>query len=398
MAVKVVVGLKISVKKIIPTRIWAIAPEKAPDNKLLELLSGNLFSELSVFGSSDALKNIRPKDLPDAVFVAFDSTRRGNYIHLNAKQNKQRLREAVDAAHTSGVKTVISLENLPKVNLGSNFEHVKPKAEFPKGPLGPRVITVKTAPIYCEKRQGLRSAFQHLRHAFKPAVSMARLADIIDTALGPTCSPVLYATDDQHQNWAYQYGRKALNAGFAIGFGLVTAPIVLLSWLAIKAESKGAGFFLQKRVGQDQKTFTVIKLRTMLQGTPQVDSHAVGTIAITRIGALLRSRKIDEFPQVYNILRGELSVVGPRPCMTNLTDVISLRKAHGVFDIPQGLTGLAQILHLDTSVPNAMVDAERLYVHARSLTLDIRIILATAFGQGFGDKAVKNGAKLASKA
>lgn len=163
--------------------------------------------------------------------------------------------------------------------------------------------------------------------------------------------------------------------------------LILLAWVLVKLESPGPALFVQQRVGRFGKTFNCFKLRTMRVGTPNVATHDVPTESITSIGRILRSTKIDELPQVLNILRNEMSLVGPRPCLPTQSDVISARNNAGVFAIKPGITGLAQVNHVDMMDPELLAAWDARYTNARAISLDLRIIIQTAVGRGTGDPA-----------
>ena len=146
---------------------------------------------------------------------------------------------------------------------------------------------------------------------------------------------------------------------------------------------------MQKRIGQDQKVFLMYKLRTMLASTEDRASHEVSLENITGVGRVLRRTKLDELPQIINVLIGDMSVVGPRPCLPSQTELIDERAARGVYDIRPGITGPAQLAGIDMSTPRALAEADARYVEARTLMGDLRLILATATGRGRGD-AVKD--------
>jgi lipopolysaccharide/colanic/teichoic acid biosynthesis glycosyltransferase len=124
----------------------------------------------------------------------------------------------------------------------------------------------------------------------------------------------------------------------------------------------------------------------MANGTKQAGTHEVSAASITKIGGWLRRTKIDELPQVVNIVRGELSLVGPRPSLPVQTQLIEERARRGVFAVRPGITGLAQIEDIDMSDPERLARWDRQYVMRRSLLLDLRIILATFTGRGQGDR------------
>lgn len=169
---------------------------------------------------------------------------------------------------------------------------------------------------------------------------------------------------------------------------LLLGPAVFLcipAMVAIRIESRGNPLFLQTRVGRNQKPFTLFKLRTMAQGTGDRGSHEVSAAQVTRIGRLLRRTKIDELPQIINVLIGNMSFVGPRPCLPNQSELITAREALDVFSVLPGITGPAQLSGIDMSTPRELAKADAEYISKRSLRMDLRLIWQTATGGGRGD-------------
>lgn len=166
---------------------------------------------------------------------------------------------------------------------------------------------------------------------------------------------------------------------------ILTIPITILILILGYLETRSP-FFLQQRVGKSQKTFTIIKFRTMAVRTESVATHLVDTSSITRLGRILRSTKLDELPQMYNVLVGDMSFVGPRPCLTSQTEVIYNRELRGVFNLTPGITGLSQIHNVDMSTPLKLSRYDRLMVNNYSLRLYIYCFYKTALGAGQGDK------------
>lgn len=160
---------------------------------------------------------------------------------------------------------------------------------------------------------------------------------------------------------------------------------MLLIWIAIRLESPGAGIFRQARTGRDGRVFVCYKFRTMQLSTPNVGTHEVSASAITRMGSFLRGSKLDELPQIVNLLRNEMSLVGPRPCLPSQNTLVEARRARGVLGIKPGITGLAQINSIDMSDPERLAIWDERYLRLQTLLLDIKIILATAGGRGAGD-------------
>ncbi len=155
-------------------------------------------------------------------------------------------------------------------------------------------------------------------------------------------------------------------------------PVLGLMAIIILLETPGNPFFGQTRLGRHERPFTIWKLRSMQTGTPQLGTHEVEPAALTRIGRFARRTKLDELPQLYNILRGDMSLVGPRPCLPNQTRVIVERRKADVFAARPGVTGLAQVNGIDMSRPEELAQFDRAYIDRQSLALDVRICLLTA--------------------
>lgn len=164
---------------------------------------------------------------------------------------------------------------------------------------------------------------------------------------------------------------------------LVTLIVLLPIWL----ETRATPLFLQKRVGREGSIFTMIKLRTMRAETPNAASHEVGSSSVTRSGRLLRRTKIDELPQLWNVLAGDMSLVGPRPCLPSQTQLIEERARRGVLALRPGITGIGQIAGLDMSRPAALAEADAAYLSRWTLRRDLALLVQTAIGKGRGDAA-----------
>ena len=165
-------------------------------------------------------------------------------------------------------------------------------------------------------------------------------------------------------------------------FGL---PIMLLIYF-ISLYLDGSPLFFQQRVGKDQKLFTLVKFRSMAANTSSVGTHLVDKNSITKLGQFLRKTKLDEAPQLFNVLLGQMSLVGPRPCLPNQTELISERSQRDVFEVRPGITGLAQINDVDMSTPRKLARYDKLMVKRMCPNLYIKLIIATAFGKGLGDR------------
>lgn len=161
---------------------------------------------------------------------------------------------------------------------------------------------------------------------------------------------------------------------------IVLSPIFLIVILAIKLDSKGPVIFKQKRVGLNKRHFNIYKFRTMRIDTPkEMPTHLLDNpdYFITKVGAFLRKTSLDELPQIVNILKGEMAIIGPRPALWNQYDLIEERDKYGANDIRPGLTGWAQINGRDElEIPvKAKLDGE--YVEKESFSMDVKCFIGT---------------------
>ncbi|ELA8120747.1 sugar transferase [Vibrio parahaemolyticus] len=175
---------------------------------------------------------------------------------------------------------------------------------------------------------------------------------------------------------------------FAAFFGLLFLWPVLLIVTIIGLFDTGSPIFVQERVGRNKRPFKLIKFRTMSVETKSVASHLASTASITKLGAFLRKTKIDELPQLINVLKGEMSLVGPRPNLFNQHELIIERDKFGVYDVLPGITGLAQVQNIDMSTPSLLARTDKEMIDTLTLKDYFKYIMMTATGSGSGD-AVK---------
>lgn len=169
-------------------------------------------------------------------------------------------------------------------------------------------------------------------------------------------------------------------------FGLLLGAPVLLVIYVVGLFDTGSPLFRQTRVGRDQRPFTLVKFRTMQPDTASVASHLADASAITRLGAFLRRTKLDELPQLWNVLKGDMSLVGPRPCLFNQTELIAERHSRGVFGARPGITGLAQVSNIDMSTPKLLAETDAQMLQSLTLALYFKYIFMTVGGKGAGDR------------
>jgi lipopolysaccharide/colanic/teichoic acid biosynthesis glycosyltransferase len=183
--------------------------------------------------------------------------------------------------------------------------------------------------------------------------------------------------------------KKAIDVLVALCVLVGLGWLILILWALIKIGSDGPGFFAQQRVGKHGAIFTCFKLRTMKLNTTQVGTHEIPAHAVTMIGKNLRRFKLDELPQMVNVLKGEMSIVGPRPCLPSQVKLIEERTKRNVYTVLPGITGLSQINGIDMSDPEKLAISDEKYVLQISLWLDLNILLATLIGKGQGDKIIR---------
>lgn len=148
----------------------------------------------------------------------------------------------------------------------------------------------------------------------------------------------------------------------------------------------GSPVFRQTRVGKNQQPFTLIKFRTMPVETKSVATHLVGASSVTKLGSFLRKTKLDELPQLINVVKGEMSLVGPRPCLFNQQELIDARQEKGVFDVRPGITGLAQVNEIDMSTPELLAEWDERMISSMSIRAYFTYIIQTVSGKGSGDR------------
>lgn len=168
----------------------------------------------------------------------------------------------------------------------------------------------------------------------------------------------------------------------AVGL-VVTAPVLLVLSVAGFFDT-GSPLFRQTRVGRNKQPFSLVKFRTMRRGTAQVATHLADAGAVTSLGRFMRRTKLDELPQLWNVLKGDMSFVGPRPSLVTQKELIEERDRRGVFAARPGITGLAQIRGIDMSTPRLLAETDATMLASMGLCGYLRLISMTLCGRGFG--------------
>jgi O-antigen biosynthesis protein WbqP len=155
------------------------------------------------------------------------------------------------------------------------------------------------------------------------------------------------------------------------------SPLLIVCCFLIFIEDGLPFFFKQKRLGWNQKVFTIYKLRTLKKTAPQVGTHDLDRSFQLKVGKVIRALKLDEFPQLLNVIKGDLNLVGPRPGLDSQFTLRESRSLLGIFDIKPGVTGLSQILGYDMSDPKRLAEIDEIYIKNYSFQLDLTILLGT---------------------
>lgn len=176
---------------------------------------------------------------------------------------------------------------------------------------------------------------------------------------------------------------------------IILSPVFLIIILAIKLNSKGPVFFTQERIGKDNVNFKLFKFRTMKIGTPNVATELLNDsqIYITGVGKILRKSSMDELPQIINILKGEMTFVGPRPALYNQYDLKELRTQKGVQKLVPGVTGWAQVNGRDALSNEEKVYYDQQYLLNKSIVFDVKILIKTVFKVLRADGVIEGGNK-----
>jgi O-antigen biosynthesis protein WbqP len=181
--------------------------------------------------------------------------------------------------------------------------------------------------------------------------------------------------------------KRILDVLMALPLLLLTSPLLIAVAVLVKATSKGPILHCSDRVGQNNRIFHMPKFRSMRADTPQIPTHLVSDPAIylTSIGSFLRRTSLDELPQLWSILVGDMSFVGPRPALFNQKDLVALRTERGIHVLVPGLTGWAQVNGRDDLSIPAKVQFDYEYLQQRSFKFDLQIIGMTVIKAARGE-------------
>src|SRR6056300_186016 len=158
---------------------------------------------------------------------------------------------------------------------------------------------------------------------------------------------------------------------------LLVAPVLFLAAIAIFIEDGRPIFFIHERIGKNKLIFKIFKMRTLKLAAPSVGTHELGQKYKLKSGKLIRKIKPDEFPQLINVLKGEINLVGPRPGLVSQVNLTECRDEKGVYDVKPGITGLSQVLGYDMSDPKKLAEIDKIYIEKQSSYIDFLILVST---------------------
>ncbi len=387
--------------------------------RLVPFLIGNGHTLLLIGRDSDRLNRMFPK-VPATDYGNFPC-RSDNFdscVHLAVKNNDSSddevsfkkanvdlLKDVYNSSKRAGISQFVNLASFQSDNVDdvhslipNTYASSKKHAEqWLSNQSKLRLVNIRIPAVYSDKMAGkLRfvSALPKFMQAtvlaflasLKPIVDIERVIAAIEAAVNNGESGDIVVRDDVGNNIFYRIFKRTIDFLFSIFVLLFLWWLFIAVFAIIKLDSKGPVLFAQKRLGVQKREFICYKFRTMTVGTAQAGTHDIDRSSITRAGRFLRRTKIDELPQIVNLLRGEISLVGPRPSLPSQHELIEIRERLGVLDILPGITGLSQIRNLDMSIPDQLSRSDAEYISKRSILLDISIIFKTLTGAGQGDK------------
>jgi lipopolysaccharide/colanic/teichoic acid biosynthesis glycosyltransferase len=158
---------------------------------------------------------------------------------------------------------------------------------------------------------------------------------------------------------------------------LSISPLLFFVAIAIIIEDGMPVFFIQERLGKNKSVFKIIKIRTLKIGTPNTGTHQLDQKYHLICGKIIRKFKLDEFPQLINVVKGDINLIGPRPGLVSQTNLTEKRHAKGIYEIKPGITGLSQVLGFDMSDPVKLAEIDKIYIKKQSLYIDFLILIST---------------------
>lgn len=178
-----------------------------------------------------------------------------------------------------------------------------------------------------------------------------------------------------------RFGKRVLDLAVAVPACIILSPLMAAAAIWVKLDSKGPVLFRQPRSGRNRTPFTVYKFRSMADATPRMATNDFkdADAYITRSGKILRKLSIDELPQLFNVIKGDMSIIGPRPVILEETALLDLRDKHGANAVKPGVSGWAQVNGRDALTPGEKAEMDGFYADRVSLKFDVKCLILTAW-------------------
>ncbi len=235
----------------------------------------------------------------------------------------------------------------------------------------------------------IRSITMYVLSSMVPVIERQRLCNQIVELVGKKkIEKDIFFYDDKNRNIIFKAIKISVDVSFALTVIVVFSWLLISISLLIKLNSRGTILFTQDRVGERGRIFKIYKFRTMKIGTKNVGTHRIHEESITSFGKILRKTKLDELPQVINILFGQMSLIGPRPGMPTQKSLFREREKRGVYAVKPGISGYSQLNNIDMSAPKKIAEWDQRYIAMRSIIFEFKLLLYT-FTNGFGDRVKK---------
>ena len=333
----------------------------------------------------------------DCIFhlSTFNNEKEYNY-EIASKENLKIFKKVFEIAKRYNLY-VFNFSSIHSLDLSFKTHYAKSKREIEKyinNSNYHKIETIYLPLIYGKKMSGkikflnvfpkfFSNLIFYFLSAFKPTVNINTIINyLLKSDINFKENKLNILSEDINKNFIFSFSKRTFDLFFSISILLFLWWLLILVWLFIKIETSGPGLIFQKRVGKNGKTFNCIKFRTMKFGVKQAPTHQMSPSDLTIFGSFIRKTKIDELPQIFNIIFNEMSLVGPRPCLEIQNELINKRKEFQILDIKPGITGFAQVNKIDMSNIERIIKYDFIYLKSQSLLFDLNIILKTIFGAG----------------
>ena len=327
--------------------------------------------------------------------ATFNNLKKSNY-HKARKENLEIFKKVFEIAKLYNL-FIFNFSSTHSLDLTYKSEYAESKREIEKFINKTnycRIETLYMPYIYGKKMSGkleilnilpkfISRTVLYFFSAFKPTVNIQTIINyLLKSDKNAKIKKLNILSENIRKNYIFSFYKRVLDLIFSFIVFSILWWLFILIWLIIKLETPGPGIIFQKRVGKHGKIFNCLKFRTMKSGVKQAPTHQMSLNDLTFFGSFLRKTKLDELPQIFNIILNEMSLVGPRPCLHIQHKLIAKRKDFQILDIKPGVTGFAQINKVDMSDIHKITQFDFTYLKTQSISNDIKIIIKTIIGAG----------------